>query len=38
MSWAVIVSDQLVGPLGVPQGTKINSASYCNLLEEFMLL
>ena len=32
--WAGIVDEQLIGPVKVPAGVKINSAAYCELLSE----
>ena len=34
MFWAGIVGDELVGPVKVPEGVKVDSEAYCNLLEE----
>ena len=34
MFWAAIIKDTLIGPFRVPEGVKINAASYCNFLEE----
>lgn len=34
MLWAGIVHDELVGPIMVREGVKINSANYCALLDE----
>ena len=34
MFWAGIVEDELVGPVKVPKGVKVDSEDYCNLLEE----
>ena len=34
MIWAGIISDQLVGPVRVPEGVKVNSEAYCDLLED----
>ena len=34
MFWAGIIEDQMVGPVRVPEGVKVDSEAYCNLLEE----
>ena len=34
MFWAAIIKDTLIGPFRVPEGVKINAASYCDFLEE----
>lgn len=34
MLWAGIVENEIVGPIMVREGVKINSANYCTLLEE----
>lgn len=36
MFWARIKGDVIVGPYKVPQGVKINSGSYCELLGNFL--
>ena len=33
MFWAAIIGDQLIGPVKVEDGVKINSAGYCTFLE-----
>ena len=33
MIWAGIMGDRLVGPVRVPDGVKVTSASYCNILK-----
>lgn len=33
MIWAGIVGDEVIGPLEVDEGIKLNSDSYCALLE-----
>ena len=35
--WAGIIGDELVGPVRVPEGVKITSAAYCQLLESVLL-
>ena len=32
-----IIGDRLVGPIKVPEGVKVTSAAYCNLLSEFLV-
>ena len=34
MIWAGIIGDNLVGPIRVPEGVKVTSASYCDLLSK----
>lgn len=34
MIWAGIINDEVVGPIQVPDGVKLDSESYCELLEE----
>lgn len=36
MVWAGIIKDEVVGPFQVPEGVKINSATYCDLLNSTM--
>ena len=40
MIWAGIIGDELIGPVCVPQGVKLTSATYCqslkNVLEEWL--
>ena len=37
MLWAGIVNNELVGPIMVREGVKINSANYCALLDEVLV-
>ena len=37
MLWAGIINDELVGPIKVRDGVKINAASYCDLLDEVLV-
>ena len=37
MIWAGIIGNELVGPVQVPEGVKITSAAYCQLLESALL-
>jgi len=37
MIWAGIIGDELVGPVRVPDGVKITSVAYCQLLESALL-
>lgn len=37
MIWAGIIGDELVGPVRVPEGVKITSAAYCQLLGSALL-
>ena len=37
MVWAGIIGDRLVGPIRVPEGVKVTSAAYCNLLRESLV-
>lgn len=37
MIWAGIIGGELVGPIRVPEGVKITSAAYCQLLESALL-
>lgn len=36
MIWAGIIGDRLVGPVRVPDGVKITSTSYCDMLKEVL--
>ena len=35
--WAGIIRDRLVGPIRVPEGVKVKSIAYCNLLKESLV-
>ena len=37
MIWAGIIGDRLVGLIKVPEGVKVTSAAYCNLLNESLV-
>lgn len=37
MLWAGIVNNEIVGPIMVPEGVKINSANYCTLLDDCLV-
>ena len=37
MVWAAIFNDQLIGPFRIPDGVKINSAYYCQFLNDNFL-
>ena len=37
MIWAGIINDQVVGPVRVPEGVKLTSVAYCNLLESVLM-
>lgn len=37
MIWAGIIGDRLVGPVRVPEGVKVTSAAYCNLLTQCLV-
>lgn len=36
MMWAGIIGDELVGPVRVPQGVKLTSATYCQFLKNVL--
>ena len=36
MIWAGIIGDKLVGPVRVPQGVKLSSATYCQFLKNVL--
>ena len=38
MIWAGIINDQIVGPLREPEGVKLTSVAYCNLLGSVSVL
>jgi len=37
MIWAGIIGDKLVGPIRVPEGVKVTSATYCDLLSKSLV-
>ena len=37
MIWAGIINDQFVGPVRVPEGVKLTSVAYCNLLGSMLM-
>ena len=37
MIWCGIIDDQLIGPVQVQEGVKIDSKAYCNILEQGLL-
>lgn len=37
MIWAGIINNQIVGPVRVPEGVKLTSVAYCNLLESVLM-
>lgn len=37
MIWAGIINNQVVGPVRVPEGVKLTSVAYCNLLESVLM-
>lgn len=37
MIWAGIIGDRLVGPVKVPEGVKVTSAAYCDLLRNVLV-
>ena len=36
MIWARIIGDELIGPVHVPQGAKLSSATYCQFLKNVL--